>query len=430
LPRFRAETRDTARATGGLKRSMSSGSASSPKDPTASWESFVGLWERANLIRSFFWKHQEVGEKILLSHFLVRLRRFFGVDFCFGVLMLNDEKFIKVGIPEAGIGRLPTNFSRRCLDLVANSRAPITWNEVSGEFGFRSAVVAPLTAPAGRPFGFVMLGHSSRKSYSSAELFLLQALAGDLSWAVRDLAAKKQQQQQLAGMSHDIKNTLQVIIGSTALIRQKLNDAPVNEQEKRVRNIETCVQEILDRMNLLSAFSVAGDDESEGAEETVVDIANAVGEVVASCRRTSRDRGVDLEVRYSPKSPGEATIDPTMFKQLLGTLVDNAALATRHETVRLTVRRDAASLEFVVKGMGTSTAAEKLKSLFETATHLDGLRDENGEGIVRVREYLENVGGDVYLRSRPGQAAEFVVSLPVESGDQTVQPDFEKQLQT
>jgi len=157
LPRFRAETRDTARATGGLKRSMSSGSASGPKDPTASWESFVGLWERANLIRSFFWKHQEVGEKILLSHFLVRLRRFFGVDFCFGVLMLNDEKFIKVGIPEAGIGRLPTNFSRRCLDLVANSRAPITWNEVSGEFGFRSAVLVPLTATAGRPFGFVML---------------------------------------------------------------------------------------------------------------------------------------------------------------------------------------------------------------------------------------------------------------------------------
>jgi len=98
--------------------------------------------------------------------------------------------------------------------------------------------------------------------------------------------------------------------------------------------------------------------------------------------------------------------------------------------VRLTVRRDAASLELVVKGMGTSTAAEKLKSLFETATHLDGLRDENGEGIVRVREYLENVGGDVYLRNRPAQAAEFVVSLPVESADQKVQADFEKRLQT
>src|SRR5207247_5535836 len=146
---------------------------------------------------------QEVGEKILLSHFLVRLRRFFGVDFCFGVLMLNDEKFIKVGIPEAGIGRLPTNFSRRCLDLVANSRAPITWNEVSGEFGFRSAVVAPLTAPAGRPFGFVMLRHSSRKSYSSEELFLLQAMAGDFSWGGADLGVLNEQQSTCTGLSSD-----------------------------------------------------------------------------------------------------------------------------------------------------------------------------------------------------------------------------------
>ena len=399
------------------------------KEPTGSWESFVGLWDRANLIRSFFWNHQVVGEKALLSHFLLRLRRFFGVDFCFGVLTVNGEKFVQVGIPEAGIGRLSANFSRRCLDLVANSRAPITWNEVNGEFGFRSTVVAPLTSPAGRPFGFVMLGHSIRKSYSSAELFLLQALAGELSCAARDLAAKKQHQQQLAGMAHDVKNALQVIVDNTALIRQKLNDAPANEQEKRVRNIESSVQQILDRVNPLDAVSAA-DDESETVEDTVVDIAHAVGEVIASCRRASRDRGVNLEVRYAPKTPGEAATDPAMFKQLLGALVDNAALATRNETVRIMVRRDAASLELIVKGASTNRAAEKLKSLFETAARSDGLRDEYGEGVMRVREYLENAGGDVYLRSRPGQAAEFVVSLPIESSDQTVQPVLQNHLRT
>jgi signal transduction histidine kinase len=407
-------------------------SASGSKDPTGNWESFLRLWERANLIRSFFWKHQGLGERTLLGHFLVRMRRFFGVDFCFGVLIISDngEKIVEVGIPEAAVGRLPTNFSRRCLDLVANSRAPITWNEVSGEFGFRSTVVAPLTSPVGRPFGFLMLGHSSRKNYSSAELFLLQALAGELSWAVRDLASKKQHQRQIAAMFHDVKNALQVIVGNTALIRQKLGDAPVGEQEKRVHTIESSVQEILDRINVVSDCSSEGDDESEASEATVVNIANAVEEAVTSCRRASRDRGVDLEVRYGPKSPGEATTDPAMFKQLLGILIDNAALATRNETVRLTVRRDAASLELIIKGMGTSRAAEKLKSLFETATHSDGVRDENGEGVIRVREYLENAGGDVYLRGRPGQAAEFVVILPIENSDRTVQPVLENHLRT
>jgi len=49
---------------------------------------------------------------------------------------------------------------------------------------------------------------------------------------------------------------------------------------------------------------------------------------------------------------------------------------------------------------------------------------------MRVREYLENAGGDVYLRSHPGQAAEFVVSLSIESGDQMVQPVLQNQLRT
>jgi len=32
---------------------------------------------------------------------------------------------------------------------------------------------------------------------------------------------------------------------------------------------------------------------------------------------------------------------------------------------------------------------------------------------VRARQFLDNAGGDVYLKSRPGESAEFVVRLPI-----------------
>jgi signal transduction histidine kinase len=139
-----------------------------------------------------------------------------------------------------------------------------------------------------------------------------------------------------------------------------------------------------------------------------------VSQSLASCQRTAQERGIDVEVIYTPESRSAMSIIPDRVKGILSALVDNAALATRNETVRLTVRRNAADLELVVKGMASNRVADRLKSLFEDASRLEGARDEQGGELVRVREYLDNAGGDVYLKSRPGEAAEFVVRLPME----------------
>jgi hypothetical protein len=53
---------------------------------------------------------------------------------------------------------------------------------------------------------------------------------------------------------------------------------------------------------------------------------------------------------------------------------------------------------------------------------LEGARDENGEALMRMREYLDNAGGDAYLKSHPGEAAEFIVRLPIERGAEAGRP--------
>jgi signal transduction histidine kinase len=268
-----------------------------------------------------------------------------------------------------------------------------------------------LRAPTGSAFGFLMLGHARTRNYTAIELFLLQALAGELSWVVRDLAARKVYQQKLATAAHGVKNALQVIIGNAALIRQKLKDVPSGERDKHLEGIETAVQQVMDRLRILPDSPA---QESESAPSGSDDIANVVSQSLASCQRTAQERGIDVEVIYTPESRSAMSVIPDRVKSILSALVDNAALATRNETVRLTVRRDAADLELVVKGMASNRVADRLKSLFEDASRLEGARDEQGGELVRVREYLDNAGGDVYLKSRPGEAAEFVVRLPME----------------
>jgi signal transduction histidine kinase len=382
-----------------------------PTKPSGDWEAFLGAWERANLVRSFFWSQRIDDEKLLLTQFLARLRRFFSVDFCFAALQVSEHDRIEAGVPEAGLAQLANDFAPRCLESLANSRAPVAWNE-AGRGGFRSTVVAPLRAPTGGAFGFLMLGHARPKSYSAVELFLLQELAGELSWVVRDLAARKRQRQKSARTYDQINDGLQTIIGNAELMRERASGRSGAELERHIQAIESAVRQIGDRIAALALSQQTG-EQPQAVEAANDDIATAIAQSVASSQR-AKERGIEVEVVYTPTSPDLPMAVPPEVKRLLNALVDHAALATRNERVRLMVQRDQGDLQVSVRGTGSNRVADKLKSMFEAATRWEGARDESGETLLRVREYLDHAGGDVYLKSHPGEAAEFVVRLPIE----------------
>jgi hypothetical protein len=399
------------------------------REPAVGWESFVGLWERANSVRNFFWNQPICDEKILLTHFLARLRRFFAVDFCFGFLIVNDRKLAEVGMPESTVNQLPKNFSRRCMNLVANSRAPITWNEVSGGLSFRSTVVVPLTPPVGPSLGFLLLGHATRKTYSTAELFVLQALAVELTWVARDLALRKVQQRQLAASARHVNNGLLEILSDTEQIGRKSSEANEtnDEGQKVVERIESTVRQIQHGLSIFAADSASDLDEIEKVGEPVGDIATLVKQAIASCRRAAAERDIDIEVVYAHRFLKAATVDRTALGAILHVLVNETARATRSEIVRLTVRCAAGDLQLIIQGTESDRVAKRLKALFESRLLEDAL-DEKSEAFLQLREYLDKTGGDVYLRSRPGESAELVVCLPLKRSAQMGRPSSENHL--
>ena len=391
-----------------------------PTPVSGDWELFLSMWERANSVRSFFWTQRTDDPKVLLSHFLARLRRYFAVDFCLGVLSISEETLVEVGVPEAGLSKMPADFSRRCLESVANSRAPVTWKDAGAGLGFRTTVVVPLRSPTGPSFGFLLLGHARSRSYTAVELFLLQALAGELSWVVRDLAARTAQNQRLAAASHSIKNDLQVILHNAAAIRQKSKISSSPEWNRSLEGINAAVEAVLERLRL---FPQPPADQDSAEQSGAENISSVVNQSLASCQQTAKERGIDVEVVYTPgEAPAQGLVLSDRVKGILSALVDNAALATRNETVRVTVRSGPTDLELMVKGMRSNRVADKLNALFEDAARSEGARDEQGGDLVGVREYLEDTGGDAYLKSRPGEAAEFVVRLPIEGAAQSGRP--------
>ena len=386
------------------------------REPTGSWEVFVSLWEHANLLRAYCWTQQCGDEKALLNQFLVRLRRLFSVDFCFAALGGKDSKLVEFGVPEAGMANVPANLSQRCLDIVANSRAPIAWNDVSGEFGFRSAVVVPVTPPAGQALGFLLLGHTIRRGYTASELFLLQTLAGELSWAVRTLNSNNRLRERLAMMSHDITNSLQLIVGNTEMIRQNKSGARAVDQEKFVGNIKSSVEDILKCVSSLPKPLPCAVTDVDESDTSVVNIASAVEEAVTACRQLSQERSVEVTVDGTAMRPSQVRTDPVLFKLALQVLIHSAVAATRNETVEFAFRSDGTHLSFEIKGMTSNEVAQRLTAMFDNAIGVGGANDESHQALVSVRQYLDQIGGDVYMRSRPGRASEFIVCVPLERG--------------
>ncbi|HTN73459.1 MAG TPA: GAF domain-containing protein [Methylomirabilota bacterium] len=391
------------------------------KDFTGSWESLLVLWDRAKLLRAFMWHHQCPDQKALLSQFLVRLRRFYGVDYCFGGLLTGGGRLIDAAVPEAGLDRLPGTFARRCLDLIAHSRAPIVWNDVSGEFGFRSTVVVPVIPPVGETLGFLMLGHAQRRSYSVVELFLLQSLASELSWVARDLNSKKEYHEQHSKLTHDISNVLQLIAGNSALIRHKLAAKLDDDQERYFSLIESNIEGILQRMNRAPVKAAAREQIFTGNEMTI-NIVSAVEEAIESCQQVRKERGVDVKIFSTPTAPEKITAQPAMFKRILHALVHDAVSVTRNDTIECSVRGNDVRLELAVKGKVMNRVAEKVNSLFESETRGPEVSDDSRHAIFLARKYLASVGGDTYLKDQPGEASEFIIYMPV-GGNREVKPN-------
>jgi signal transduction histidine kinase len=386
------------------------------RDQRNRWDSFLGLWERANLIRSFLWNQEIADEAVLLTQFLARLRRFFNVDFCFAALLFEGAKMLEVGLPVAKRERLPVNFARLCLDLIANSRVPIVWKQPHKPFEFCSTVISPLSPSIGQPLGFLMMGHSMPKSFASSELFLLQSLAGELSWAIRDLRSKKSHRKLLATVSHELKNPLQLIVGRSALLHDDLAQACSRQQLEQFQNIEMSARQLLDLINGLVDVAVAHEGNLPVLEEPL-DLIATLQEIFAFYHKAAEERGLKFEAGLAADLPTSIVTDPVKFRQIVRNLIDSVMISTEEGEVEVAVKRGKGMLEIVAKERGVGTTVKSDCNLCESSSPgSDLLRSEvrGGIGFRVVKEFSDLLKGHVHVQSRPGEGSEFTVCLPCE----------------
>jgi two-component system, OmpR family, sensor kinase len=241
---------------------------------------------------------------------------------------------------------------------------------------------------------------------------------GRLAMTFNDLIARlnqvlDRQRALVADTSHELRNPLMVVRGNLDLL---VHDLPPQERRDAIDD----AREELDRMTLLiqDLLFLADADTGETIERHDVALEEIVARAASDAARIAAHEDGDREVVLEANDPITIQGDPERLRQLVWNLVENAVRYTPPGgSVIISLRRRGPVAELTVSDTGIGIAPEHLPYIFDRFYRVDTSRSRalggTGLGLSIVRQISEAHGGQVRVRSTPGDGSTFTVALPV-----------------
>jgi PAS domain S-box-containing protein len=242
----------------------------------------------------------------------------------------------------------------------------------------------------------------------------------------RALRASRTKSVFLANMSHELRTPLNAILGYSELLEEEADqgNTAVAQDAGRIRAAATHLLQLINDILDVSKIE-AGKMRLECEEFPVAALVDSVVSTVTTLvRRGSNQLEVDC-----PAEVGTMIADRTKLGQALMNLLSNAAKFTRLGTIRLVARRELEAgtpwlgvaarqwLVFSVTDTGIGIAPERFEELFVPFSQVGDANQSKGGtglGLTITREYCRMMGGDVSVRSEPGNGSCFTVRVPAD----------------
>lgn len=287
----------------------------------------------------------------------------------------------------------------------------------------RSALCVPLVA-RGRILGGISLcsssnevGSSARRRYTIADLTLAEELARRVAMAVDNARlyreaqqAVRSREQVLAFVSHDMKNPLNTITLSLALL--DIRELP----EKKRTDQLAVIRRSVERMNgLIQDLLDAAKTESGSltVDPKKHEVAHLVGEALGLHQALAQQKGLSLDSELGPELP-PVKADRDRILRVFGNLLGNAVKFTPSEgRVTVSARPTGADVEFAVSDTGPGISPSDLPRLFEPYWQArERSREGTGLGLAITKGIVVAHGGRIWVESRLGHGSTFYFTLP------------------
>jgi signal transduction histidine kinase/CheY-like chemotaxis protein len=297
--------------------------------------------------------------------------------------------------------------------------------------GFELNLSAPLVPTAASVLGVFIYGsvfsyHShvqSRNIVLSRKRLAEQNLEVEEKSRLLELAkeeadaANEAKSLFLANMSHELRTPLNAIIGYSEMLVEEAEDAGETALVPDLQKIHTAGKHLLGLINEVLDLSKIEAGKMEIYREAF-DVGQMVESVAATIQPLADRKGNRLRVEATDL--GTMNSDVTKVRQMLFNFLSNAAKFTERGEIALIARRERSDsgdrVIFEISDTGIGITPEQLSRLFQPFTQADPSTTRKyggtGLGLTITRHFAEMLGGEIEVRSAPGEGTTFELRLP------------------
>ncbi|MGD9979834.1 MAG: sensor histidine kinase [Hyphomonadaceae bacterium] len=224
--------------------------------------------------------------------------------------------------------------------------------------------------------------------------------------------------QFLATMSHELRTPLNAIIGYGEMLMENADERGDQQDRDDLDRIHGAAHRLLAMINDVLDLSKI---EAGGAlvSPDRVNLDEMVAETVATVKPAAAANGNAINVEL-PAPLGDADTDGFKLSQCLLNLMSNAAKFTKDGQIKLVAAREHHAgcdwIVFHVIDTGIGISPEAQARLFQPFVQADATTTRayggTGLGLAITRRLARLLGGDVTLKSEPGQGSAFTLRVP------------------
>jgi CheY-like chemotaxis protein/CHASE3 domain sensor protein len=229
--------------------------------------------------------------------------------------------------------------------------------------------------------------------------------------------ANQYKSEFLANMSHELRTPLNSTLILAKLLADNKQGNLTAEQVKFAQTIAGAGNDLLALINDILDLSKIESGKVEVQIEPVL-VSRIVESLNANFQPAAQQKGIVFSTAIEPGTPQRIESDVQRVGQILNNLLSNALKFTAAGEVSVRIAPDGdGMLSFAVRDSGIGIAEHQQEIIFEAFRQADGSTHRKyggtGLGLSISRDLARLLGGDIAVRSTPGEGSVFTLTLPV-----------------
>ncbi|WP_078061556.1 response regulator [Legionella saoudiensis] len=298
---------------------------------------------------------------------------------------------------------------------VMSKKIEITREEINklpnGETMVQLSAKRPLWDKEGNVVGVV--GNTIDISY-------LKKIEAELKTAIeKSEIANKAKTEFLENMRHDIRTPLTGIVGFADILKLESDNAQIKEYAENLVASSHALLDLLDEV--LEAIRVSSGEIPKLKKK--FDLKKSLEQIINLNRAKAAQKKLELTLNFDPSIPEHLIGDKIRIHRVVLELIANALNFTNNGFVRLNAelaKRNNRELiiKLIVEDSGIGVPLERQQEIYVQFTRLtpsyQGIYKGAGLGLSVVKQFIDELGGEIYLESEPRKGSKFTCIIPLQ----------------